>query len=283
MKKKIIVIDYLVFVHSAIFAWRNNKGIPMTYTLLNMIISCLRRIGIEPFDTIYIATDYLKSWRKEYVEEYKANRKAFRDSFEDIDWSKMFNDADKMLNILDKATDWIIVKNEYSEHLEADDIASYIVRHNQDKEIILVTIDSDWEQMWHFDNVKLFSPKTKPKRYKIKPENFNVYTLISSKVTKETSDNLISPILSEKDYDTRMMLINLLELPDFIEKQLDVVFQNLDKKEDYDLNLIPFKSLREKIGDLYNDKKDIIDYEWCIRLEEKRKNRKKKITKGVRK
>lgn len=276
MKEKIVVIDWLVFVHTAIFNWRNNKEIPMTYTLLNMIISCLRRIGIEPLDTIYIATDYLKSWRKEYVEEYKANRKAFRDSYEDIDWNKMFKDADDLLEKIDKGTDWIVIKNEYSEHLEADDIASYIVRNNTDKEIILITIDSDWQQFWQFDNVKIFSPKSKPKRYKIKPKNFNVYQLISSKVKQEKSDNLISPLITEKDYETRLMLINLLELPDFIDKKLELTFKNIHKSDDYNSDNIPFKNLRQKIEELYNDKKDRITYDWCVSLENKRMRRKKK-------
>lgn len=281
MKDKIIVLDWLVFVHTAIFAWRNTKSIPMSYTLLNMIISCLRRIGVEPFDTIYIACDHYGSWRKEYAEEYKANRKAQRDKYEDIDWEQMWKDSDNMLEILDKGTDWIIIKNEHSIHLEADDIASYIVRNNQDKDkdIILVTTDGDWEQMWKFDNVKLFSPKMKPKRYKVKPNNFNIHKLISSKVKKETSDNLISPIITEKDYDTRLMLINLLELPEFVEKKLENTFANLNIDKDYNLDCIPFLKLRERIGNLYNDKDNIVDYDWCIKLEEKRNNRKKKKNK----
>ena len=272
-KGKIIVIDWHVFTHTAIFAWRNNKGVPATFTGLNMILSCLRRIGVEPEDTIYLAVDFLTSWRKEYAEEYKANRKAMRESYEDIDWKKMYSDFDNLLNILDKATDWIVLKNE---HLEADDFASYIVRHNQDREIILVTIDKDWQQMWHFNNVKIFSPKSKPKRYKIKPSKFNVYHLIASKVKKEESDNLISPILNEKDYDTRMMLINLLELPEFIDKQIKETFDNIKKEEEINSDLIPFTSLREKIEGIYNDKKDIVTYEWSENLEKKREKRRSK-------
>ena len=205
---KIIVLDWHVFLFSAIYGCRYNKSIPATYTGLNMILSCLRRIGIEPEDTIYVASDYLKSWRKQYAEEYKANRKAIRDSQKDIDWDKMFNDFDNLLNSIEQGTDWIVLKGE---HLEADDYASYIVRKNQDAdEIVLVTIDSDWQQLWKYDHVTIFSIKSKPKRYKIKPKNFNAYHLIESKIHKEVADNLVSKITYDKDYDTRMMMVNLL-------------------------------------------------------------------------
>lgn len=269
--EKIVVIDWMVFVHKAIFSWRNNKQLPMTYTLLNMIIGCLRKIGIEPTDTIYITTDYLKSWRKQYAEEYKANRKKRRDSYPDIDWKQMFNSADELLCNLKEGTDWIVLKGE---NLEADDFASYIVRNNSNKEIVLITIDSDWEQMWHFgDNIKIFSPLKKPKRYKIKPDKFNVYELIASKVVKEKSDNLISEIVTEEDYDTRMMLINLIELPDFIDKQIENVFNNLIAKKDIDLNKVPYNNLRERIENLYNDKDAIVTYKWSRKYEERKKKR----------
>jgi len=276
---KIIVIDWHVFVHIAIFASRGNGKLPSTHLGLNMIISCLRKIGVEPQDTIYLASDFLRSWRKEYAEEYKANRKAIRESHTDIDWKKEYSAFNQLLENLDIGTDWIVLKGE---HLEADDFASYIVRHNKDKEIVLVTIDSDWEMLWDFgENIKVFSPRMKPRRYKIKPKNYNVSVELEKKIQCEKADNLISKIVTEEDYETRKMLVNLLELPDFIDKQIDEVFENLTDKDDIDINNVPFSMLRERIETLYNDKQYLVTYDWTVGFDERKKKRltKKKKTK----
>jgi 5'-3' exonuclease len=274
-KGKIIVLDYMVFLFSAVHA--RIKDIPTTYTALSMMISCLKKIGVSPLDTIYLATD-TRSWRRDYSDEYKANRKEDREKHKDIDWEKTWNDFGNLLERINEGTDWIVLKDT---GLEADDFASYIVRKNQDKEVVLVTIDSDWQLLWHYPNVKIFSPKSKPKRYKVKPPKFNAYHLLASKIKSEKADNLTSAIVTEEDYETRMMLVNLIELPEFIDKKIENVFNNL-KEKNPDLDRIPFTSLREKIGGLWNDKESIVTYEWSANLEEKRKKRKKKLKmKGV--
>lgn len=279
---KIIVIDWHVFVFSAIYGTRRPGSMASTYVGLNMILSCLRKIGVEPQDTIYLTVDFLKSWRKQYAEEYKANRKAIRDAQTDINWDKEFNAFNQLLKNLNTGTDWIVLQGE---HLEADDLASYIVRHNKDKEIILVTIDSDWQQLWEFgDNIKIFSPKMKPRRYKIKPPKHNFALELAKKIKSEKADNLISKIVTEEDYETRKMLVDLTELPEFVEKQIDVIFENIKEKKYIDIDTVPYDSLREKIETLYNDKEYIVTYDWSVEFEDKKKKKtaskkKKAITK----
>jgi len=606
---KLIILDYNIFLFRAIFAWRKNKEIPPTYTCLNMMLSALRKIGIDPFDEIILACDGIGNWRREYDESYKANRKAFRESFEDINWKEMFNSFDELLGNLNAGTDWHTIKidkcltgntliktknrdkyicdikagnevltynfqknnfeyckvtktfknkykkyykikffesdkklkltgnhsvftskgwkktenlkindviysyedynlltnennkfelgylyglikgdgwfnysskrnkyecriqmvdiepiifiqkilqtlfaknykildheakktkwkktksiafssksllhffNSLKEHqkdinfmkgfisafydaegtltkrnkykygllriantnvnlikycgqilsyfgiyhrtyyfkekrknrkniyaidinkqqeirkffekfyplinrkkpktlkngyairqikyiqtnkksnfynlenknhnyfangllvhnCEADDIASVACRYFKDKEIILVSYDSDWEMLWHYDNVKIFSILKKYKgikgSYKVKPDNFNAFKLLSKKIEKETTDNLVNPILNEEDYENRKVIVNLLELPEFIESQIVEEFEKLKDKDD-NLDLIPYKSLREKLGNLYNDKAKIINYKSCVERELKKKLKKKKV------
>ena len=121
---------------------------------------------------------------------------------------------------------------------------------------------------------KIFSTLLKPKRYKVKPKNFNAYKLLAKKIEKETADNLTNPILSEKDYDNRLIAVNLLELPDFVEKPLIEIFNNIQLKENYNSENIPFNKMREKIVNIYNDKKEIITYDESVAYEEKKKKRK---------
>lgn len=279
-KSKVIIIDFGIFLHRAIFSWRNNKQIPPEYTCLNMIIASLRRIGIESCDTIIIACDGRHSWRKDIEKEYKANRKAFKDSFEDINWTDMYNKFEILLNNIDKGTDWHKIK---VDNCEADDIMAVGCRYFKDNEVILVTYDADMEQLVVYPNVKIFSPLIKIKAgkggYKIIK---NPYKVLAKKIEKEPADNLVNPILSEEDYKKRKMIVSLLELPEYIENRIINEFNDLQIKG-MDLQYIPFRTIREKIENLYNDKDKIVTYQQCLEKDEKKKLKKKKIKIGRKK
>ena len=112
------------------------------------------------------------------------------------------------------------------------------------------------------------------KRYKLKPANFNVYKLLASKIRKETSDNLTSPILNKAQYENRMKIVNLLELPEWVEQSIIAELESLENKEE-NLDLIPFENLRSRFETLYNQDK-IVTYEKCVKYEERRANKLKK-------
>lgn len=278
---KVILIDWGHFIHSNGFMWMNKvkrelglvkdedidyykiKGdfIPSTYYAISSIISCLKKIGIDTNDIIILAIDYLSSWRKEIEKIYKkGRRKLLPELYKEFDW---------LLDKIDKGTNFYIIKEA---HCEADDIMAISCRFFKDKEIILITTDSDLEQCWIYDNVKIFSPHPKSKKYKIKPKNFNPYKLISQKIYKEKADNLVSPILSEEDFDTRNLLVNLLELPDWVENKIKEQLSNLPQKN-FNIEELPFRSIRERFTDIYKKNK-IITYESCLKPKKKRKRRK---------
>ncbi len=269
MNSKIIVIDFSIFVHRAIFAWRYNRQVPPEYTCLNMILSCLIKIGINKEDKIIMACDGKGNWRKDYETEYKANRKEYRESFEDIDWNDMWYKFNLLLEKINYSTNWHVIK---LERIEADDIASVCCRYFKDKEIVLVSYDKDWELLWNYDSVKIFSQLLKINgakgAYKVKPDTFNAYKLLSQKIEKEKTDNLINPITNEKEYENRKICVNLLELPEFVEETVKEALLDVEAIEkSYDLGCFPFRTLREKLNliinhDGYKDK--IITYEQCI-------------------
>lgn len=286
MNNKVVVLDWGIFIHRSIFAWRNNKGIPPTYTCTTMILSALKKIGLHPDDRVIVAVDSkYGSWRKDYEKAYKANRKKLRKSYEDVPWKKFYRDFDRLLQRYDESTSWNIV-NLYENKVEADDVMAVCSRYFNDREVILVTYDADLEQCWQYSNVKIFSIlkkyKSKKGAYKLKPDNFNAYNVISKKIQKEASDNLVTPILSEEDFNIRETCINLLELPDFIEIPIRERLDNLKNKE-YKLDKFPFQKLTSRIGDIYNSTKDVVTYQDCIDYQEKKKKRKKKKKKGGKK
>jgi hypothetical protein len=170
-------------------------------------------------------------------------------------------------------TDWYIVK---ADHLEADDWMAVGSRYFKDNEVVLVSFDADIEQLCSYNNVKIFSPKIKVKGkkggYKIIKDP---YLTLSKKIGKEKADNLITPIKSEKDYEKRLTIVSLLELPAFIEEQCVNSFENLPDK-DPNPNCIPFENLRNKIINLYNDKSAVVTYEDCLQQKDKKKTKTKK-------
>jgi len=267
MKNKVIILDWSIFLFRSAFVFKKNPKMRPTFTAMSMIIGNLKKIGIDPDDIIIIACDGKGNWRKKFEPTYKENRPEQRKK-SGIDFTKIFKDFNWLIKKVDEATNWHIIKLDL---IEADDIASICCKYYKDKEIILVSYDSDWEQMWNYDNVKIFSPMTK--RYKIKPPKFDVYTFISKKIQKEVSDNLVNPILSTKDFDKREKVINLLNLPEFVELSIKNILDNL-KEKDLNIELLPFETIRNRFMDIYNGK-DILTYEKCLKRQEKRKKKKK--------
>jgi hypothetical protein len=155
---------------------------------------------------------------------------------------------------------------------EADDIAAVCCKYYRDNEIVLISYDADWEQCWSYDNVKIFSPLSK--KWKIKPNNFNLYSFISKKIEKEVSDNMVTPILNEKDYQNRLLCVDLINLPEVIENPILDILKNEQARSCYP-EYFPFEVLRERYLTLCTDKSKIIDYNKQIIKEEKKKVRKK--------
>jgi len=268
---KVILIDWGVIVHKAIFAWKNNPNIPSAYTGLNMVVGYLKRIGVDPDDRVIIAIDAKNNWRKKYDSNYKANRKENRERHEDIDWKEHFTSFNRLVDNLKIATPFHPIK---IDTLEADDIIAYATRYFKDNECIIVSHDKDYEQLCIFDNVKIFSPTTK--KYK---EVKNPELILAKKIKKEASDNLITPIVTEEDYEIRKMIVDLTSLPEFVEV---LVKKELDKIEDkyFDLERLWFKSIRNRFMDIYNSK-DVIDYKKQIAKSNKKKVKTKAKNKEV--
>lgn len=244
---KNILIDFSVFQFKAIFAKQNpkfNSNIPATYTAMSMILNCLKLVDANKHDRIFFALDSKKgSWRKKIDPNYKANRKQLREKT-GINWNEEFKWFDYLKRNLSQNTTFKLIE---IDELEADDLISYICRYYKDEECIVISIDSDYEQLALFDNVKLFSPSSKKFKTVANPAG-----ILEKKIKKERADNLISPIQSEEDREKRKLIVNLLQLPDFVEEKIKKTLENLPECDimiDYDnLN---FKSLHKRYADLF--------------------------------
>lgn len=268
---KIVILDFGCIMFSAIFSHKYTPQIPINYTITNMILANFLKVGIDKEDIIMIACDEGHSWRKQFDKSYKADRKEKREKHTDIDWTYMFEQVNKLLIQLDISTNWHILKYP---SLEADDWQAVATKYYKDNQVVLISFDADMEQLLSRPNVRIFSPKSKKYKFCTNP-----FASIAKKINKEAVDGLTNPVLSEEDYNTRNMLINLLDLPEFVETPIIETFKNLQPKEP-DIDEFPFQSLKNKYLNLYQDKSKIITIEKCAKQLERKKKR-KKVTKCI--
>lgn len=283
---KAILVDTSSLVFRAIFNWErqilneeidNSKILPAHYTYFIMLLSALKKIGVDRDDVIIMALEG-KSWRKDYASYYKAQREEAREQHEAIDWDKQFSNLNKFHKQLEEATTWHFVRDWKA---EADDVIAVACRYYKDQECIVASSDGDLKQLCYYPNVKFFSVCKKCKSsngmYELVEKPLKI---LADKARKgDVSDNIIpQPNEVEEDIELREFLVNILELPEFIEKPIIEKLKNLKPKKE-NLDLLPFKNSKEKFLKIY-DKNKVITYDYCKKLQEKRKVKKRKIAKA---
>lgn len=249
---RVLLVDYSVYMFRSIFGSYKNKDskIPATYTCMSMMLSSLKELKANSDDLIIIACDSPKgSWRKDFDQAYKGGRKESRDKF-DIDWKSEFEQFGQLKTNLMFNTPFKVLEGD---KLEADDIIAVAVRYFAPTPCVIVSTDSDYEQLTCFPNVQCFSPVSK--KYKIVK---NPYKLLAKKIEKERTDNLISPILTEADYNKRKMLVDLTVLPDFVESSCKIILDKAQESDiiDFNFDRLKHKSLHKRYIELFSKPKD---------------------------
>jgi hypothetical protein len=323
---KYIFVDSGSLTHQAIFSWSAQKTrqveqklgadsfiLPSSYTYFMMLISLLKRVGINKDDVILICSDGKNSWRKGFDKNYKAQREAFRKSYEFIDWQFHYSGINKVIKQIEESTDFHIIwmssiynyldllntpegekylnleeidslEKEFG--LEADDLIAVGVKNfSKDNECIIISKDADLEQLCVYPNTKFFSMNIKYKGGTgvYKPVD-NGYKILEKKIRLgDKSDNIIVPEEdTEKDKEIRKLIIDLINLPIWVENPIKNILERLPKKE-YHFSNLPFpKSLALRFPDIYCSK-NIITYEDSIKRVERKevriKNKKIKLKK----
>lgn len=252
---KFLLIDWNVFKFRSIFTWEKilldnkQKGIvetpvPADWSALNSLFANLTLLKVTPNDVLVLAVDGRKSWRKEIDSAYKANRKESRDSHVEIDWDYWFARFEKLEKNLIASTPLHLLQ---IDRLEADDIISYFCRTFPKNECIILSTDADYLQLQALKNVKMFSPISK--KFKITK---NPYKELEKKITKEVADNLITPIVTEEDYQRRKLIVNLLELPKYVDEAIEKEIKDINWYKSFNIDKLPYKSLIKKFDLVYN-------------------------------
>lgn len=330
--RKVVIIDSMVIGHRSIFSWgaqqrlknegklKGNFITPIGYNYFNTCMSILKKVGITRDDLIILAGDGRSSWRKAFLPEYKATRKELRAKQTHINWDDAYSKVSNMEEQLDQSTNWTFIKlnkifnfadliltdegkkfsienneikydKEFS--IEADDIQAVACRYFKDREIILVTIDEDLDQLMYYDNVKVFNPNIKYKKskkgfYKIiaefKEENKDKALQILNKKIKsgDISDNIIVDKENDTEYlaEIRKLIISLLTLPSFVEEPIIKALDYMENKTTNYATLPCIKSLgkRERFDKIY-DKDNIVSMEASIKTYKWKKEEKSRKNK----
>ena len=269
-KDKIILMDFGFYMFSSGWASQNSE-IPASYTCLNMMIADLKKIGLEPEDTVIVGVDYhgddYSSWRKQFSGEYKKGRTGLP--------AETYEQLNGALEIIKQSTDWNVI---VLPHLEYDDIAAVACRYYKEKgvDVVVISSDCDLEQMWIYDHVKVFSPHSKSKRYKIKPANWNIYKVLAKKINKEAKDQVTSEIINEDDYAKRKLIMDLTELPEWVETLVNEALDNMTYHKE-NMLLMPFRTLRDRYDSIFNDHSKVVTYERSLEIVAKKEAKKKKV------
>jgi len=319
MKGKVILIDGGAITFNSIHLFgtmtqkRREGSIPSNsfippigYTYTSMILSALKRIGVQEDDKVIIAIDARNSWRKAFYLKYKGQRKEARKKQSHINWEKAFNSIEVINSKLENSTEWHFIKLEDQFNLldllqtkegkeligedyqdwmfqknygiEADDILSVGSSYFKDSEVILVTGDKDIYQLAYNKNTKIYSLNLKIKgkgAYAIIKQPLKI---LNEKIRLgDISDNIIVDKLNDTPLEQkrREFIINLLSLPNWVKNPIEQKFDNLPKKEVKPKELPYQNSLAKRYFDIYKKDK-IITYEYCEQLMEKRAKRKEK-------
>lgn len=145
MIKMNLVIDGNFLLMKSVHILHKNKI--LTSELYNVIErDYLALSKIYPFDKIYFISDSIKSWRKDFYNDYKGTRK----KDDKIDWNFVFNEYSKLKEYLQSKYN---CEQYQIENLEGDDIISYIMRKTNDigQSNILMSNDSDLLQLIDYD------------------------------------------------------------------------------------------------------------------------------------
>lgn len=252
--KKVIFIDYSYFVHRSIFGCqRRNTLDSVVFQCTRSILNCLHQIFITHNDLIIFAIDSpLGSWRKIVDPNYKANREEAR-KISGIDWDYYFKEFSNLLENIKISTPFYKIE---VDRLEADDIISVGCRYFKDREVIILSADSDFDQLTAYPNVKILNPVKKI--YNIIK---NPYKSLDKKTRSDRSDNLKSKPKTMEEIKIRNSIVNLLKLPDYVEENVQKAFKENLAPKTYNWELFKVPQLSDKLQNVYNNEhKKILTY-----------------------
>lgn len=181
-----LIIDGNFVLSKLVFTLHKNNILYGLNKALETAVSNYRKW--YPFANIYLVSDSReKSWRKEYIDQYKTNRK--KDS--DIDWVFVYNAYDEFKQ---QASNGIKVLEAPS--VEGDDWISYLVEraNRNSRSVIIVSNDYDIKQLVRYNldplTINVMTNEMHNKEKLFLPKNYQIFINAVNKLPNDDVFNL---------------------------------------------------------------------------------------------
>jgi len=181
-----LIIDGNFVLSKLVFTLHKNNILYGLNKALETAVSNYRKW--YPFANIYLVSDSReKSWRKEYIDQYKTNRK--KDS--DIDWIFVYNAYDEFKQ---QASNGIKVLEAPS--VEGDDWISYLVEraNRNSRSVIIVSNDYDIKQLVRYNldplTINVMTNEMYNKEKLFLPKNYQIFINAVNKLPNDDVFNL---------------------------------------------------------------------------------------------
>lgn len=215
------------------------------------------KVKFSQYGKPVVCADARRYWRKEIFNNYKQNRKKYREDHT-MDWEAFYI----IFNRIKQELKDLPFKFIEIDMLEADDLIAVLAkRYSQVEDVMIVSADKDLIQVqFERDNVHQFSPRTKKKIDGYKKD----YSLIEHIIRGDASDG-IPNIFSDDDVflvkEKRQKRISKtiieeakrLKNPELISPNADALNKYKRNKQLIDLNEIP-QEYKMQIVEAFEDK-----------------------------
>jgi len=252
-RDKVLMFDFHNLIYRCVYAVifgtpEDNEDFLLTKH--NILLSIFESIDFHKPTRVVIAIDSKGSWRKDVFGAYKAHRKLQKSKVE-LNREKFFPIIDDLLEGMQSLfSNMFFLK---VEHMEADDIIATLCNKVYNKiqnEVVIISTDSDLNQLLRHKNVKQYDPGKKDFVRSINPIRAKEIKILSG----DKSDNippikrLVGPKKAEKILDEGIMTyIDTLET----EEEQKLILENYNmNKTLIDLDEIP-KEYSDKILNNY--------------------------------
>ncbi len=245
-KNKVIFIDWVDFTRRAIMASYSTGRQFLNITCVKMIVACLNKFEVTPDDLMIIVCDNKINWRGPNV----LLRPGTRDY-----------QIDDLLVALEATSPFHIIDMKGYNGL---DFASYGAKYFKDKEVIILSSDSYFEQLAIYPNVKLFSTHSKKLKIINKPTDKILKKVHKGIVNKGSKDlNLV-------DYQEKLRTYDITSLPKDVEAVIEAQFKVIEQGKSYSSFNFPYRSI--DLNDIYdNSKKKLTTYSQSLKKKKKSK------------
>jgi hypothetical protein len=156
-----IIVDYSGVAIANLFAMRISVSEGL---VRHCILNSLRLYNAKyrrEYGQMVLACDGGGTWRREMFPQYKASRKAARESG-DIDWKEFFR---ILGNVRDESRENLPFKVVHLQGVEADDIIATLTDSTQEfgkhEPVMIISSDKDFVQLHRYKNVRQYSPMAK--------------------------------------------------------------------------------------------------------------------------